>query len=102
MASKSKKKATSRSSGTEGCASRRSWIRIYKQQQITGDGAVCWQKEIEIQRRREEMLEKNLRSVRCIERALKKIKTLETKEDIFERNMRFVENFKITGSLRFE
>ncbi|KAK0602475.1 hypothetical protein LWI29_033761 [Acer saccharum] len=26
---------------------------------ITGDGAVCWQKEIEIQRRKKEMLEKN-------------------------------------------
>ncbi|TXG66676.1 hypothetical protein EZV62_007951 [Acer yangbiense] len=40
---------------------------------IIGDGlAVCWQKEIEIQRRKEEMLEKNVQSVPCIERALKK------------------------------
>ncbi|KAK1584587.1 hypothetical protein Q3G72_034214 [Acer saccharum] len=28
---------------------------------ITGDGAVCWQKEIEIQHRKKEMLEKNVR-----------------------------------------
>ncbi|KAK0599722.1 hypothetical protein LWI29_007995 [Acer saccharum] len=30
---------------------------------ITGDGAVCWQKEIEIQRRKKEMLEKNVQSM---------------------------------------
>ncbi|KAK0601616.1 hypothetical protein LWI29_025857 [Acer saccharum] len=57
---------------------------------ITEDGAVCWQKEIEIQRRKKEMLEKKVQFVL----SLKKIKTLETKEEIIERNIRFVRQFQ--------
>ncbi|KAK4838273.1 hypothetical protein QYF36_012449 [Acer negundo] len=57
---------------------------------ITRDGAVCWQKEIEIQRRKKETLEKNVQFVL----SLKKLKTLETKEEIIERNTRFVRQFQ--------
>ena len=57
---------------------------------ITGDGAVCWQNEIEIQRRKKEMLEKNVQFVL----SLQKIKTLETKDEIIERNIRFVPQFQ--------
>ncbi|KAK1583410.1 hypothetical protein Q3G72_023536 [Acer saccharum] len=57
---------------------------------ITGDGTVCWQKEIEIQRRKKETLEKNVQFVL----SLKKFKTLETKEEIIERNIRFVRQFQ--------
>ncbi|TXG67633.1 hypothetical protein EZV62_008908 [Acer yangbiense] len=68
---------------------------------ITGDGAVCWQKEIEIQRRKKEVLEKNVQFVL----SLKKLKTLETKEEIIERNIRFVRQFQKKPQvldLRFE
>ena len=57
---------------------------------ITGDGAVCWQKEIEIQRRKKEIMEKNVQFVL----SLKKLKTLETKEEIIERNIRFFRQFQ--------